>query len=225
MDPASAIGVASGVLSFVEATYKVLAIAYAVYESDQVGGYDELSAATDMLRDLSQQILSGSTSTSPGTLDASISSLANAALYDATERTRAKRNQRNIMSSLRFESMLERHSMVSEAADATFDWIFDNPKKEMESNLDLVRSLKDWVDQGTGIFHISAKPGAGKSALMKYLWSNPQTQEKLRSWADPHLLAMASFFFWKHGPQQKNQDGMMRSLLHPSAETTPRYDR
>lgn len=53
MDPASAIGVASGVLSFVEVTYKVLATVYAVYESDQVGGYDELSAATDMLRDRS----------------------------------------------------------------------------------------------------------------------------------------------------------------------------
>lgn len=50
-----------------------------------------------------------------------------------------------------------RYSMVAEAADDTFDWIFDNPKKEMESNLDLVRPLKDWLDQGTGIFHVSAK--------------------------------------------------------------------
>jgi hypothetical protein len=37
-----------------------------VYESDQVAGYDELAAATDMMRDLSQQMLSDSTSTSPG---------------------------------------------------------------------------------------------------------------------------------------------------------------
>lgn len=111
--------------------------------------------------------------------------------------------------------MDDRYYMVSEAADSTFDWIFDNPKKEMESNLALVRPLKDWLDQGTGIFHISAKPGAGKSTLMKYLWSNPQTQEKLRSWAGSHPLTMASFFFGKRGrPQQKNHDGMMRSLLH-----------
>lgn len=111
--------------------------------------------------------------------------------------------------------MDDRYSMVSEAVDSTFDWIFDNPKKEMESNLALVRPLKDWLDQGTGIFHISAKPGAGKSTLMKYLWSNPQTQEKLRSWAGSHPLTMASFFFWKPGrPQQNNHDGMMRSLLH-----------
>lgn len=79
MDPVSAIGVASGVLSFVEATYKFLAIVYAVYESDQVGGYDELSAATEMLRDLSQQILGDSPSTSPGTSSASIPSVANVA--------------------------------------------------------------------------------------------------------------------------------------------------
>jgi hypothetical protein len=79
MDPASAIGVASGVLSFVEATYKFLSVVYAVYESDQIAGYDELAAATDMVRELSQQMLSDLASTSPGPSVGGISSVANVA--------------------------------------------------------------------------------------------------------------------------------------------------
>jgi hypothetical protein len=79
MDPASAIGVASGVLSFVEATYKFLSVVYAVYESDQVAGYDELAAATDMVRELSQQILNDSASISPGPSVGGISSVASVA--------------------------------------------------------------------------------------------------------------------------------------------------
>lgn len=119
-----------------------------------------------------------------------------------------------------------RYSMVAEAADDTFDWIFDNPKKEMESNLDLVRPLKDWLDQGTGIFHVSAKPGAGKSTLMKYLRSNPATQEKLQSWAGSHPLMMASFFFWKPGnPSAKEPRWPDAVASSPSADAEPRCDR
>lgn len=79
MDPVSVIGVVSGVLPFVEATYKFLAIVYAVYESDQVAGYDEMAVVTDMVRELSEQMLSDSTSTSPSTSGAKISSVANVA--------------------------------------------------------------------------------------------------------------------------------------------------
>jgi hypothetical protein len=111
--------------------------------------------------------------------------LANTAFFDTMERTWAKRNQRNILSSLRFQSMNDRYSMVSEAADTTFDWIFDNSQKE------LVRPLTDWLGQGTGIFHISAKPGAGKSTLMKYLWSNPQTQEPWRTSSSGNLAPLS----------------------------------
>lgn len=119
-----------------------------------------------------------------------------------------------------------RYSMVAEAADDTFDWIFDNPKKEMESNLDLVRPLKDWLDQETGIFHVSAKPGAGKSTLMKYLRSNPATQEKLQSWAGSHPLMMASFFFWKPGnPSAKEPRWPDAVASSPSADAEPRCDR
>lgn len=149
--------------------------------------------------------------------------LANTAFFDAMERTRAKRNQRNIMSSLRFESMDDRYSMVSEAADSTFDWIFNNPKKEMESNLALVRPLKDWLDQGTGIFHISAKPGAGKSTLMKYLWSNPQTQEKLRSWAGSPSIDHGELLLletWQTSAKAPRRHDAVASS--PSADATPR---
>ncbi|KAK1830626.1 hypothetical protein QBC39DRAFT_331433 [Podospora conica] len=299
MDPASAIGVASGVLSFVEWTYKFLTIVYDLYESGQVDGYSELATASRMVRESSDKILTDATSTPAGPSDRGLTSMitvaqqsrslavdlenhlaktkpksqkmgdilkaavrtvcsksdierlqraldscrsqlhlqltmngithrytalyttvqkleaASAALFDATERARAKLNQRNILSSLRFGSMDDRYDMVSEAADTTFDWIFDNQGNKMASSSALVRRLKDWLAQGTGVFHISGKPGAGKSTLMKYLCTHDQTRQKLRSWSDPHPLIMANFFFWKPGrPEQKNQDGMMRSLLY-----------
>ena len=40
-----------------------------------------------------------------------------------------------------------------------------------------------WLSSGNGIFHVSGKPGSGKSTLMKFLYDHPRTKEELEKWA------------------------------------------
>lgn len=72
-----------------------------------------------------------------------------------------------------------------------------------------------WLEQGNGIFHISGKPGSGKSTLMKYLTQHPRTMEHLDIWASGRKLVSGKFFFWKPGSDlQKSIKGLIRGLLH-----------
>ena len=64
-------------------------------------------------------------------------------------------------------------------------------------------------------FQISAKPGGGKSAMIKFLCSGSNTKRLLESWTDGKKLIISRFFFWSQSdPIQKSLDGLMRSLLH-----------
>ncbi|KAI2631860.1 hypothetical protein GGR54DRAFT_627466 [Hypoxylon sp. NC1633] len=72
-----------------------------------------------------------------------------------------------------------------------------------------------WLEQGTGIFYISGKPGSGKSTLMKYLTRHHKTRTHLEVWAGKKKLVVGKFFFWKPGSTlQKNLKGLVRQLLH-----------
>ncbi|KAI1781201.1 hypothetical protein F4818DRAFT_32521 [Hypoxylon cercidicola] len=76
-------------------------------------------------------------------------------------------------------------------------------------------SFITWLEQGNGIFHITGKPGSGKSTLMKYLTQHPQTKSHLKVWSNSKKLVSGEFFFWKPGSAlQKNTKGLIRGLLH-----------
>lgn len=77
------------------------------------------------------------------------------------------------------------------------------------------QTFVSWLANGTDIFHISGKPGAGKSTLMKYLCHHARTEECLKTWSGDKELVFTSFFFWRHGDEfQKSFKGLLRSLLH-----------
>ncbi|KAK0644062.1 hypothetical protein B0T16DRAFT_192572 [Cercophora newfieldiana] len=79
-----------------------------------------------------------------------------------------------------------------------------------------------WLQEGSGIFHISGKLGCGKSTMMKYLSGHPRTMECLRRWAGNRKLVFAKFFFWKPGtPLQKSVFGLCRTLLYDILEQCP----
>jgi hypothetical protein len=79
-----------------------------------------------------------------------------------------------------------------------------------EANL----AFNNWLRSGNGIFHISGKPGAGKSTLMKFICQSPKTQEYLGDWCGNDQLIFAKVFFWRQGQEdQKNLAGLTRSLL------------
>lgn len=106
--------------------------------------------------------------------------------------------------------------------------LLDSPNAEYVSNSveeDLIKARNGfitWLEQDTGIFHISGKPGSGKSTLMKYLTRHPKIREHLTVWADGKKLVLGSFFFWKPGSVlQKSIKGLVRGMLHCILEECP----
>jgi hypothetical protein len=131
-------------------------------------------------------------------------------------------NQSAILNALSFDQMNERFFQVPEAAKKTFTWIFEDSDAQMSSNSQLRFPFKDWLASGSGIFHISGKPGSGKSTLMKYVFKHPKTTSLLRAWAGEKELVFPQFFFWKPGsPLQKNLVGLVRSLLFSVLQQCP----
>jgi hypothetical protein len=79
-----------------------------------------------------------------------------------------------------------------------------------------------WLEQGDGIFHISGKPGSGKSTLMKFICKHSKTKDHLQVWAGDEKLVLGKFFFWKPGSAlQKSVKGLVRGLLHCLLSNSP----
>ncbi|SCO35463.1 uncharacterized protein FFNC_04479 [Fusarium fujikuroi] len=109
---------------------------------------------------------------------------------------------------------------------STFHWIFHggslytpHPKPRLDSASDLdaewpycstfVRWLKSPVDR----YWISGRPGTGKSVLMKFIVSHPQTVNSLRQWQPDYQILV--HFFWKVGsPMQSSFKGFLCSLVY-----------
>lgn len=142
--------------------------------------------------------------------------------------------QRLILKALKFEGMDMRYHDVVKEADGTFGWILEddcNGKRKRDLYGTQYQpdprprtTFKPWLTSGNGIYHISGKPGSGKSTLMKYLWNHEKTTKMLRRWAQERQqeLIVARFFFWKPGsPLQKSLAGLVRSLLFHVLEQYP----
>lgn len=112
-----------------------------------------------------------------------------------------------LLDTLQFEQMDFRHSKIHEAHPKTFEWVFTN-------------EFSSWLESSEPLFWISGKPGSGKSTLMKYLVSSPDTSKKLRQWSENHVIA--SYFFWINGTaMQRSQEGLLRSLLYDVLRQRP----
>ncbi|OTA99702.1 hypothetical protein M426DRAFT_27242 [Hypoxylon sp. CI-4A] len=78
------------------------------------------------------------------------------------------------------------------------------------------------LTQKRNIFHISGKPGAGKSTLMKFLYQNEATTGYLKTWSGKKQLIRAKAFFWRWGDdEQKNLVGLSNCLLHQILKAAP----
>ncbi|KAF2476737.1 uncharacterized protein BDR25DRAFT_339639 [Lindgomyces ingoldianus] len=95
--------------------------------------------------------------------------------------------QQRFLSSLYFQSLKLRHSRIENAHDRTFKWLFQKPGLKQRGSDPKMRFL-NWLRSGQGIFWVSGKPGSGKSTLMKYINSNPRTEEVLFEWANPRTI-------------------------------------
>lgn len=158
--------------------------------------------------------------------------------------------QDNILEALRFEKMESRFDSIEEAHTETFKWLLedensnsisiptsdtDDPwftgiRHDLERGSPLRNGIRkdftNWLLHGNGIFHISGKPGAGKSTLMKYLAESEEVRNHLTTWAQESDLVFASFFFWRHGTDfQKSLQGLLRSLLYSVLDQHPELAR
>ncbi|KFA48242.1 hypothetical protein S40293_07367 [Stachybotrys chartarum IBT 40293] len=119
-----------------------------------------------------------------------------------------------LLGSLYFPTMNERFRAVNDSAPCTFGWIFEEPQSLIKHQPGLQISFTDWLESGSGIFHIEGKPGSGKSTLMKYLCEHDMTLELLRTWAEGRTLIFSQFFFWRLGtPEERSLGGLIRGLL------------
>ncbi|SCO21642.1 related to small s protein [Fusarium fujikuroi] len=122
-------------------------------------------------------------------------------MFSLSDRATLKVRGSCILSALRFDSMDERYDNVAKAHDKTFEWIFDSSNSDDDSddpedngrsfyshhttsykpmeNYGARDNFVDWIEHGSGISHISGKPGSGKSTLMKYLCQQGETKQYL----------------------------------------------
>jgi hypothetical protein len=134
---------------------------------------------------------------------------------DLLDKNRQRANQRTIQKAVHFGDIAERYQDIASAAEDTFQWIFDDSSRQMKSNRSLVLPFEDWLANGDGVFHISGKPGSGKSTLMKFLCTHSRTKSALRAWAGDKELVIGRFFFWSRGSKlQKSLLGLIRGLTY-----------
>lgn len=110
-----------------------------------------------------------------------------------------------VLQSLQFPGMHDRHSNIHNRHQQTFSWIHNAS----------AGPFKSWLEKGDGAFWISGKAGSGKSTLMKFIDNSSCTTELLQKWAGPRQLIVASFYFWNTGTEmQKSQEGLLQSILY-----------
>ncbi|KAH7357079.1 hypothetical protein BKA65DRAFT_220909 [Rhexocercosporidium sp. MPI-PUGE-AT-0058] len=137
------------------------------------------------------------------------------AVVDRKAQDQARENHRKedlILQHLSFPTLDVRYENIDPAHAQTFDWIFDGYKSSDSST----PGFPEWLEgNGDNLFWISGKAGSGKSTLMKYIYDDPRTWQKLSRWTGGQKITKGSFFFWISGnPDQCSQTGLLRSLLN-----------
>ncbi|KAJ4079283.1 hypothetical protein NW760_015227 [Fusarium oxysporum] len=128
-----------------------------------------------------------------------------------------------ILNSLTFPEKHSRYTKVPNAYSETFGWIFEeNVTGKQQQALEGRMLFREWLETGDGVFHISGKPGAGKSTLMRFLFRSERTKDLLAAWSAGRKLILSKFFFWKHGSDMENSvNAMLRTLIYDTLEQCP----
>lgn len=114
----------------------------------------------------------------------------------------------DFLENIDFAERIVRYNNIPEAYPGTFKWVFD--KQNSQSSY-----LLEWLEEGSGIFWITGKPGAGKSTFIKFVADSLETKTALQKWAGPRKNVTGCHYFWSGGTSiQKSRDGLFRSLLH-----------
>ncbi|EWC48004.1 hypothetical protein DRE_02583 [Drechslerella stenobrocha 248] len=84
--------------------------------------------------------------------------------------------------------------------------------------------LEKWMTSEHGIFYISGKPGAGKSTLIKFLYTQGKTIQRLQTWAlagNKKLCYGHFFFFQPDGELAHSLCAFKSAILHTVLSSCP----
>ena len=130
---------------------------------------------------------------------------------DIVDAERKEKVENAILSSLWFPTMQDREDSIMVADKETLRWIYHDPVKHQKTWSD----FKEFLQGNSNLYWITGKAGSGKSTLMKYINTEPQTSTHLAAWKGGRRLLLASFYFYYNGlPVQKSQMGVIQSLLY-----------
>lgn len=116
----------------------------------------------------------------------------------------AVERQQTAQQALSFPEMYNRLHEISEATPGTCSWILENS------------DFRRWQEARRALIWIKGKPGAGKSTVMKYMWSH------LAQETNSNTRTTASFFCHGRGVNlQKTPSGVFRALLHQIVQQIP----
>ncbi|KAH7014875.1 ankyrin repeat-containing domain protein [Ilyonectria destructans] len=126
----------------------------------------------------------------------------------AIEQLSLSDRRKALLDSLRFDQIDSRHANIKAAHAKTCRWFLKNP------------DYVDWLDpaklsQHHGFLWINGKPGAGKSTLMKFVYTHAKKK------AAGNAATIAFFFNARGDDLEKSIIGMHRSLLLQLLEKLP----
>ncbi|KAH6689672.1 hypothetical protein F5X68DRAFT_167231 [Plectosphaerella plurivora] len=126
------------------------------------------------------------------------------------------RKQQDILSSLYFTTLRERHSGIKDAHEVTLNWI-DFDQGENKAN------FSPWLESpDREIYWVQGKAGSGKSTLMKALVARKETKDRLLHWAGSYPLFIVSHFFWNAGNlMQQSILGLLQTLVYQIFKQCP----
>lgn len=124
--------------------------------------------------------------------------------------------QAGILGQLRFEEIDRRFYELDQrkSHEKSYLWLEGSStgaKKPGQSPT----TFTTWLVSSENLYWISGVPGSGKSTLMKFLYSDPQTRTRLEDWAQGRTLLISAYFFWEVGKIAllRTQEGLLRTLL------------
>lgn len=122
------------------------------------------------------------------------------------------RREQEVIKSLNYRPRKFRYDNIHDAHRRTFEWVYSPPHDQ----------LRQWLEEDSGIFWLSGKPGSGKSTLMKFIVDDSRTKKALAIWARGRKYITAWHFFWINGHAiQMSQEGLFRSLLYEILKEQP----
>lgn len=149
--------------------------------------------------------------------------------------------EKRILEHVFFTAMFDREEAIHDAEQGTFAWLLDGQDDLAAERANLVCSgedvpydgdldkidenqrgerklaiekLGDWLQHGSGVFHLSGKAGSGKSTAMKLIVHHKRTRAELEHWAGDKCLVTSDHYFWSTGDEmQRSLEGLYRSIL------------